>query len=124
VMSDVFGVSGLAILKALVAGETSPERLAELAKGLLRKKRTDLIRALEGKVEEHHRFLMGVQLRRLEAADHDIAALDERIIERLKPYGRPVRSRCGDRNGSWRSHCLRAGTLPAQRPRSRSAARC
>jgi transposase len=86
VMSDVFGVSGLAILKALVAGETSPERLAELAKGLLRKKRTDLIRALEGKVEEHHRFLMGVQLRRLEAADHDIAALDERIAERLKPY--------------------------------------
>ena len=58
VMSDVFGVSGLAILKALVAGETSPERLAELAKGLLRKKRTELIRALEGKVEEHHRFLM------------------------------------------------------------------
>ena len=86
VMSDVFGVSGLAILKALVAGETSPVRLVDLAKGPLRKKRTDLIRALEGKVEEHHRFLMGVQLRRLEAADHDIAVLDERITERLKPY--------------------------------------
>src|SRR3954463_7310259 len=51
VMSDVFGVSGLAILKALVAGETSPERLADLAKGPLRKKRTDLLRTLEGKVE-------------------------------------------------------------------------
>jgi hypothetical protein len=46
----------------------------------------DLLRALEGKVEEHHRFLMGVQLRRLEAADHDIAVLDERITERLEPY--------------------------------------
>src|SRR4051812_6352536 len=68
VMSDVFGVSGLAILKALVAGETSPVRLADLARGPLRKKRTDLLRTLEGKVEEHHRFLMGVQLRRLEAA--------------------------------------------------------
>src|SRR4051812_27340468 len=85
-MSDVFGVSGLAILKALVAGETSPVRLVDLAKGPLRKKRTELIRALEGKVEEHHRFLMGVQLRRLEAADHDIAVLDEHITERLKPY--------------------------------------
>ena len=61
-------------------------RLADLARGPLRKKRTDLLRALEGKVEEHHRFLMGVQLRRLEAADHDIAVLDERITERLKPY--------------------------------------
>jgi transposase len=69
-----------------VAGETSPVRLADLARGPLRKKRTELIRALEGKVEEHHRFLMGVQLRRLEAADRDIAALDERIAERLKPY--------------------------------------
>jgi transposase len=86
VMSDVFGVSGLAILKPLVAGETSPERLADLGKGPLRKKRADLVRALEGKVEEHHRFLMGVQLRRLDAADHDIAALNERISERLKPY--------------------------------------
>ena len=70
VMSDVFGVSGMAILKALVAGETSTERLAELAKGPLRKKRAALILALEGRIEEHHRFLMGVQLRRLEAADH------------------------------------------------------
>ncbi len=86
VMSDVFGVSGMAILKALVGGETSTERLADLAKGPLRKKRTALIRALEGHIEEHHRFLMGVQLRRLEAADHDIAALDERIAERLTPY--------------------------------------
>jgi transposase len=86
VMSDVFGVSGMAILKALVVGETSAERLADLAKGPLRKKRAELMLALEGRIEEHHRVLMGVPLRRLEAADQDIAALDERIAERLKPY--------------------------------------
>src|SRR3982750_2781332 len=79
VVTDVFGVSGRAMLKALIEGTASAQAMADLAKGQLRRKRADLIRALEGKVEEHHRFLMGLQLRRIEAADHDLAALDERI---------------------------------------------
>jgi transposase len=86
VMSDVFGVSGLLILQALVAGETGPERLADLARGKLRQKRQALMLALDGRLEEHHRFLLAMQLRRLEAADRDIAALDERIAARLEPY--------------------------------------
>ena len=86
VLSDVFGVSGRAMLKALIEGRASVEEMADLAKGQLRRKRSDLILALEGRMEEHHRFLLATQLRRLEAIEHDIAALDLRIVERLEPY--------------------------------------
>jgi transposase len=86
VVSDVFGVSGRAMLRALIAGTASPEAMADLAKGQLRRKRADLVLALEGRVEEHHRFLLGMQLGRLEAAEMDVAALDRRIDEKLEPY--------------------------------------
>src|SRR5208283_4535370 len=86
VASDVFGVSGRAMLKALIEGSASPEAMADLARGQLRRKRDDLVLALEGRVEEHHRFLLATQLRRLEAAEHDIAALDNRIKAKLAPY--------------------------------------
>src|SRR5437764_14846337 len=52
VMSDVFGVSGRAMLKALIAGSAAPEEMAALAKGQLRRKRVELIEALDGGVEE------------------------------------------------------------------------
>ena len=86
VASDVFGVSGRAMLKALIEGSASAEAMADLAKGQLRRKRDDLVLALEGQMEEHHRFLLATQLRRLEAAEHDIAALDDRIEAKLAPY--------------------------------------
>ena len=86
VASDVFGVSGRAMLRALIEGEASAEAMADLAKGQLRRKRADLILALDGRMEEHHRFLLAMQLRRLEAAEQDIAALDERIAVKLEPY--------------------------------------
>jgi transposase len=86
VMSDVFGVSGRAMLKALIAGSAAPEEIAALARGQLRRKRADLIEALTGGVEEHHRFLLAMQLGRIEAIEADIAALDARIGERLLPY--------------------------------------
>ena len=86
IASDVFGVSGRAMLRALIAGEISPEAMADLARGQLRRKRDDLILALDGRVEEHHRFLLAMQLRRIEAIEADIAALDQRIGERLEPY--------------------------------------
>jgi transposase len=89
VASDVFGVSGRAMLRALIEGEASPEAMAGLARGQLRRKRADLILALDGRVEEHHRFLLAMQLRRLEAIEADIAALDQRIGERLEPYSAP-----------------------------------
>ena len=72
------------MLRALIAGEASPEAMAGLARGRLRRKRADLIPALDGRLEEHHRYLLTVQLRRLEAIEADIAGLDQRIGERLR----------------------------------------
>jgi transposase len=86
VASDVFGVSGRLMLRALIAGKASPREMAELAKGQLRKKTAQLELALEGKLEEHHRFLLELQLQRLEAAEKDLATLEERIQQKLEPY--------------------------------------
>lgn len=86
VATDVFGVSGWLMLEALVKGEATPQEMAELAKGKLRKKIPDLEPALEGKLEEHHRFLLKLQLDRLQAVEQDLAILEQRIQERLKPY--------------------------------------
>jgi transposase len=74
------------MLKALIEGNASAEEMAALAKGQLRRKRAELVLALDGKMKEHHRFLLAMQLRRLEAAEQDVAALDLRIAERLEPY--------------------------------------
>src|SRR5271163_5350975 len=73
VASDVFGVSGQAMLKALIESNASAEAMADLARGQLRRKRDDLVLALDGRIEGHHRFLLAMQLRRLEAIEADIA---------------------------------------------------
>src|SRR5712692_8529716 len=79
VATDVFGMSGRLMLRALVEGKATPQEMAELAKGKLRKKIPELEPALEGKVEEHHRFLLRLRLQRLEAAEKDLAVLEKRI---------------------------------------------
>src|SRR5262252_9156340 len=86
VATDVFGVSGRLMLHALVEGKATAQEMAELAKGLLRKKIPQLETALEGKLEAHHRFLLKLQLERLEAAEKDLAVLEQRIQEKLEPY--------------------------------------
>jgi transposase len=86
VATDVFGVSGRAMLDALIAGTASIQEMADLARGKMRRKSADLVLALEGRVEEHHRFLLAMQLRRLDAAEQDIAALDRRLAEKLAAY--------------------------------------
>jgi len=86
VASDVFGVSGLLMLRALLEGTATPQEIAHLAKGRLREKIPDLELALEGRMDFDHRFLLGLQLKRLEHVDSDIAKVDDRIDERLKPY--------------------------------------
>jgi transposase len=86
VATDVFGMSGRLMLRALIQGKATPQEMAELAKGLLRKKISELQLALEGKLEEHHRFLLELQLQRLEAAEKDLAVLEQHIQQRLEPY--------------------------------------
>ena len=52
----------------------------------MRQKMEELEPALEGKLEEHHRFLLRLQLQRVEAAEKDLALLEGRIQEKLRPY--------------------------------------
>jgi transposase len=86
VATDVLGVSGQAMLRALIEGTASPEEMADLARGRLRNKRAELIKALTGRIEAHHRFLLTMQLNRVEAFEADIRTLDEQIAMRLAPY--------------------------------------
>lgn len=86
VASDIFGVSGMAMLQALVRDDSTPQQMAQLAKKRLRKKLPELELALEGRVEEHHRFILQMQLARLEQLDEHVARLDERIDAKLAPY--------------------------------------
>jgi transposase len=86
VASDVFGVSGWAMLEALAAGTSAPAEMAGLARGRMRRKAAELEAALEGRVREHQRFLLGMQLRGLEAIERDLEALDARIEAQLEPF--------------------------------------
>ena len=86
VASEVLGVSGRAMLKALVAGERDPEVLAELAKGKLRKKIPDLRQALYGRFSAHHALLVGVALDHVEYLERSIGALDVEVDKVMAPF--------------------------------------
>jgi transposase len=86
VAADVLGVSGRAMLAALVAGERDPQVLAELAKGKLRKKLPQLRQALRGRFGEHHALLVGLALGHLEHLEAAIARLDARVDEVIAPF--------------------------------------
>jgi transposase len=86
VATDVFGVSGRLMLRALIEGKASPREMAELAKKKLRSKIPKLEMALEGRIEEHHRFLLKLQLDRLESVEKDLEVLERRIQQKLEPY--------------------------------------
>ncbi|MDD7936796.1 IS110 family transposase, partial [Actinomycetospora straminea] len=79
VASDVLGVSGRAMLAALVRGERDPEMLAELAKGVLRRKMPALRQALRGRFSEHHALLIGLALEHTAHLEAAIGRLDERV---------------------------------------------
>ena len=86
VATDVFGISGRLMLRALIQGRATPQEMADLAKKKLRSKIPQLKLALEGKLEEYHRFLLKLQLDRLERVEGDLATLERYIQEKLKPY--------------------------------------
>jgi transposase len=86
VASDIFGVSGRAMLAALVAGERDPKVLAQLARTRLRAKRGLLEEAFVGRFSDHHAFLLATMLSRIDQASTDIAELDRRIDEAIAPF--------------------------------------
>jgi transposase len=90
VISNIVGMSGRRVLKAMIAGETNAMRLAELGSARLKCSRSDLAAALDGRVTAHHRFLIGHHLGLIEELERRIAAFDARIEEILAPFGDAV----------------------------------
>jgi transposase len=86
VASDAIGVSGRAMIEALIAGERDPAVLADLAKGLLRKKIPDLTLALAGRFATHHGLLCQLHLRHIDHLNDMIGTLDARIEEQITPF--------------------------------------
>jgi transposase len=86
VASDVVGVSGRAMLDAIVQGETDPAVLAQMAKGTLRNKIPQLKLALEGKITDHHRFMLRQWMDMLDFLDRKIVLLEEQIVENSRPF--------------------------------------
>lgn len=86
VASDVTGVSGRAILAALLEGTADAAAMAELATGRLRGKRAELERALAGRLRAHHRLLVAMHLERIDLLDEQITALDAAVAELTRPF--------------------------------------
>jgi transposase len=91
VLSNILGKSGRAMLEALVAGETDPERLADLAQGTARKKRASLIESLRGRVTPHHRGLLRLHLQLVDALQVALREIDASLGKALAPIQRAVR---------------------------------
>ena len=94
VATEVLGVSGRAMLEALIGGETDPERWADLARGTLRKKRAALVEALTGRVRDHHRVLLTTLLAHVDHLDRTIADLSAEIDRCLEPYAAAIDLLC------------------------------
>jgi transposase len=87
VVSDVLGVSGRAMLDALIAGERDAEVLAELALGRMRPKRVELRRALAAaRFRPHHAVMLSEHLAHLDHLDGGISRLDDQIDRLMAPF--------------------------------------
>jgi transposase len=86
VISNVIGQSGRAILDALIAGETAPEKLVELCHKGIKASRASLIEALRGRVTEHHRFLLKLHLAQVDHLQQGMRELEARMGDALEPF--------------------------------------
>ena len=85
-ISDILGTSGRAMLKALMTGETDPERLVDRTTGRLNASRAQLVEVLRGRVTAHHRFMMTLHLTQIEALETAVTTIEARIGEALAPF--------------------------------------
>jgi transposase len=90
VATDVMGVSGRAMLEALLSGSTDPQVLSELARGRLRKKLPELRKALEGHFRSHHRFMVAEVLTHLDFLDEAIERVSQEVTSRIAPFSKIV----------------------------------
>jgi transposase len=94
VATDLTGKSGRAMLRLLADGVVGPERLADEALGLLRRKRPELILALEGRTDEHFRWMLQRLLRRLEEIEAELAEVDAHLQTEMADYADLIERLC------------------------------
>jgi transposase len=90
VATDALGASGRAMLEAILAGESDAEKLAGMSKGLLRNKIPELQLALQGRVTEHHRFMLRELMDDLRHAQTKMSAIETEIDRRMRPFQEAV----------------------------------
>ncbi|TEB09387.1 Transposase IS116/IS110/IS902 family protein [Pelotomaculum sp. FP] len=90
VATDITGVSGRAILDAIVSGIDDPKFLASLSKGRLKNKREQLEQALHGLVGRHQRMLLSTQLQHIDFLDREIAKLDQEVEGQMRPFEQEI----------------------------------
>ena len=95
VLNDICGVSGRAILRALIDGTTTPAQMAELARGRARRKMEPLTEALAGQLSPQHRVILGMALSRIEQTEQQIAEIDRELDALAQPYRSEIRLLCG-----------------------------
>jgi transposase len=86
VISDVMGMSGRAMIEAIIRGEQDVDRLADLSQGRLKASRPAVIAALQGRVTPHHRFLLRLHLTHIDAVDAAVREVEARLGEALAPF--------------------------------------
>jgi transposase len=91
VATDIMGKSARAMLEALLAGQTDPAKLADLARGRLKAKRAQLEEALVGILKPHHRFMLTEHLSLIDTLDEAIIRASQEIAQRLDPPPDPSR---------------------------------
>lgn len=91
VAANILGVSGREMIEALAAGETDVEPLAQMARQRMRAKIPDLRLALEGRVNDHHRFMLQRLLEQYDWIENQIARLTERIEQVCGPFAEAIR---------------------------------
>lgn len=86
VISDITGASGWAIIEALIAGETDPDKLAGLAHRRIKAPPASLREALRGRVRKHHRFLLHLHQQQIAVLDAAIGEIDREVEANLAPF--------------------------------------
>jgi transposase len=86
VAADIMGASGRAILEALIAGETNPEKLADLTRGRLKASRATIVESLRGRVTANHRLLLKLHLDHIKAIDQTLVTVDKEVDALLEPF--------------------------------------
>jgi transposase len=86
VISDIVGLSGRRMIEALIAGETDPDALAALAHRRIKATAAELEAALHGRVTRHHRFLLHLHLKQIDANNAAVEEIDQEVDAQIEPF--------------------------------------